>query len=60
MTGAHDKLLRLGTYTVVGVNIKREMVLSANDEVANSSKKHTQFKTRRHIPYPVSDQNGRN
>ena len=31
-----------GTYTVVGVNIKREMVLSPNDEeVANSSKKHT-------------------
>ena len=37
-----------GTYTVVGVNIKREMVLSPNDEeVANSSIKHTQFKTRR-------------
>ena len=49
-----------GTYTV-GVNIKREMVLSPNDEeVANSSKKHTQFKTRRHKPYPVSDQNGQN
>ena len=33
------------------------MVLSPNDEeVANSSKKHTQFKTRRHKPYPVSDQ----
>ena len=36
------------------------MVLSPNDEVANSSKKHTQFKTGRHKPYPVSDQNGRN
>ena len=37
-----------GAYTVVGVNIKREMVLSPNDEeVANSSIKHTQFKTRR-------------
>ena len=49
-----------GTYTVVGVNIKREMVLSPNDEeVANSSKKHTQFKTRVHKPYPISDQNGR-
>ena len=37
-----------GTYTVVGVNIKREMVLSPNDEeVANSSKK-----TRVHKPYP--------
>ena len=48
-----------GTYTVAGVNIKREMVLSANDEkVANSSKKHTQFKTRVHKPYPISDQNG--
>ena len=50
-----------GTYTVVGVNIKREMVLSPNDEeVANSSKKYTQFKTRVHKPYPFSDQNGRN
>ena len=50
-----------GTYTVVGVNIKREMVLSPNDEeVANSSKKHTQFKTRVHKPYPISDQNGLN
>ena len=50
-----------GMYTVVGVNIKRKMVLSPNDEeVANSSKKHTQFKTRRHKPYPVSDQIGRN
>ena len=48
-----------GTYTVVGVNIKREMVLSPNDEeVANSSKKQTQFKTRVHKPYPISDQNG--
>ena len=38
VTGARDKLLR--TNTVVGVNIKREMVLSPNDkEVANSSKK---------------------
>ena len=35
-----------GTYTVVGVNIKREMVLFPNDEeVANSSSKKTQFKT---------------
>ena len=50
-----------GTYSVVGVNIKREMVLSPNDEeVANSSKTHTQFNTRRHKPYPVSDQNSRN
>ena len=37
------------------------MVLSPNDEAAaNSSKKHTQFKTRVHKPYPISDQNGRN
>ena len=57
VTGARNKLLR----HVVGVNIKREMVLSPNDEeVANSSKKHTQFKTRVHKPYPISDQNGRN
>ena len=35
------------------------MVLLQNDEeVANSSKKHTQFKTRLHKPYPISDQNG--
>ena len=33
-----------GAYTV-GVNIKREMVLSPNDEEVASSKKHTQFKT---------------
>ena len=46
MTGARDKLLR----HVHGscVNIKREIVLSPNDEeVANSSKK-----TRVHKPYP--------
>ena len=46
VTGARDKLLR----HVHGscVNIKREMVLSPNDEeVANSSKK-----TRVHKPYP--------
>ena len=50
-----------GTYTVVGVNIKREMGLSPYDEeVANSSKKHTQFKTRVHKPYPISDQNSGN
>ena len=49
-----------GTYTVVGVNIKRETILSPNDEeVANSSKKHIQFKTRVHKPYPTSDQNSR-
>ena len=47
-----------GTITVVGVNIKREMVLPPNnEEVANSSKKHTQFKTRVHKPYPISNQN---
>ena len=50
-----------GTYTVLCVNIKREMVLLLNDEeVANCSKKHTQFKTRVHKPCPISDQNGRN
>ena len=50
-----------GRYTVVGVNNKREMVLSRNDkEVASSSKKQAQFKTRVHKPYPISDQNGRN
>ena len=49
------------TYTVVGINIKREMALLPNDEeVANSSTKHTQFKTRVHKPHPISDQNGRN
>ena len=48
-------------YTVVGVNTKRETVsLPSDEEVANSSKKHTQFKIRVHKPYPISDQNGRN
>ena len=46
-------------YTV-GVNIKREMVLSPNDEEVASSKKHTQLKNRVHKPYPISDQNGQN
>ena len=43
-----------GTYTVVGVNIKREMVLLPNDEeVANSSKKTypIQDKSAQTIPY---------
>ena len=51
------KLYCYGTYTV-GVNIRREMVLSPNDEEVASSKNHTQFKTRVHKPYPISDQNG--
>ena len=34
------------------------MVLPSNDEEEASSKKHTQFKTRVHKPYPISDQNG--
>ena len=46
VTGARDKL-----YTVVGVNIKRETILSPNDEeVVYSLKKHIQFKTRVHKP----------
>ena len=54
------KLRQYSMYTVVGVNILREMFLSANDEeIPNFSKKHTQFKTRVHKPYPISDQNGR-
>ena len=54
VTRASDKLY--GTYTVFGINIKWEMVSSPNDEeVANSSNKHTQFKTRVHKPYPISD-----
>ena len=56
---ARDRSAWQDTYTVADVNNKREMVLSANDEkVANSSKKHTQFKTRVNKPYPISDQNG--
>ena len=35
------------------------MVLSANDEEVASSKKHTQFKTSMHKPYPILDQNGK-
>ena len=47
--------------TIVGVNTKREMVLLPNNnEVAYSSKRYTQFKTKVHKPYPISDQNGRN
>ena len=43
------------------LRFRGEMVLLPNDEeVANSSKKHTQFKTRVHKPYPFSHQNGRN
>ena len=44
-----------GTY-MVGVNIKREMALSSNEEEVLLLKKHTQFKTRVHKPYPTSDQ----
>ena len=41
-----------GTYTVVGKNFKREMVLSPNDEeVAISSKKHIQFNYAQTVPY---------
>ena len=57
------------TYTVVGVNIKREMVLLPSDEVeANSSKKlpNSRLECRNHtLPdhdgrnwYPISDQIG--
>ena len=35
-----------------------EMVSPPNDEEVASSKKHTQFKTTVHKPYPISDQNG--
>ena len=52
-------ILLYSMYTV-GANMKREMVLSPNDEEVASSKKHTQFKTRVHKSYPISDQNGRN
>ena len=38
------------TYTV-GVGIKREMVLSPNDEEVASSKENTQFKSRLHKPH---------
>ena len=47
------------TYTV-GVNIKREMVLSPYDEEVASSQKHIQFKTKVRRPNPFSDQNGQN
>ena len=56
VTGARDKLLR----HVHGVSIKKEMVLSPNDKEIASSKQNTQFKTRVHKLYPVSDQNVRN
>ena len=47
VNGARDKLY--STYTV-GVNVKREMVLSPNHEEVASSKRHTQFKTRVYKP----------
>ena len=57
MTHLHTVTSCYGTYTVVGVNIKREMALSPNDkEVANCSKNipnsrlectnHTLFETK--------------
>ena len=58
-TASHVWYITYGMYTV-GANIKREMALSPNDEEVASSKKHTQFKTRVHKSYPISDQNGRN
>ena len=45
---------------MVGVNIKREVVLSPNDEEVAFSKNYTQFKTRVHKPYSITNQNGRN
>ena len=60
VTRARDKLLR-HVHGSWHKRKKREMVLSPNDEeVANSSKKHTQSKIRVYKPYPISDQNGRN
>ena len=35
-----------------------EMVSPPNEEEVASSKKHRQFKTTVHKPYPISDQNG--
>ena len=56
MTGARDKPLR-------HVHVRSAFVdgLIDNDkEVASFKKKHTQFKTRVHKPYPISDQTGQN
>ena len=47
-------------YTIDRKKGKREMVLSPNDGKVASWKKNSQFKTRVHKPYPISDQNGRN
>ena len=52
-TWARDKLLR-HAHVHVGVDIKREMVLSPNDEEVASSKENTQFKSRLHKPHPIS------
>ena len=60
-TGGRRVTSFYGAHTVVGVNIIREIDLSPitnDEEVANRSKKHTQFKTRVHKPYPILDQNG--
>ena len=55
-----DTKLYCYSMQTVGINIKREMVLSPNDEEVASSKNHTQFKTRVHKPYPISNQNDQN
>ena len=52
VNGAHDKLLR---HIHGWHKLKRP-----NDEEVASSKKHTQFKTRVHKPYPISVRNGQN
>ena len=39
---------------------RTKIVLSPNDEEVASSKKHTQFKTKVHKPYPNLDQNVQN
>ena len=58
MTGARDKPLR----HVHRWNLRRASVdgLIANDEEVACFKKHTQFKTRVHKPYPISNQTGQN
>ena len=52
----HDQ----SVWQAVMTHTRLEMILSPNDEEVASSKNHSQFKTRVHKPYLISDQKGHN
>ena len=53
-------LSRIQNCTKNGWRKHLEMMLLPNDEEVASTKIHTQFKSRVHKPYPISDQNRQN